>query len=329
MRNHFILIVALLFLSSCATYHAKYKVANQPNDIANDKEISHTFYLIGDAGLSPIGGMNTVLKAFKEKLNSANKNSTAIFLGDNIYPAGLPDPVDSTMAYKTAASHLNAQISTLENFNGNKFFIPGNHDWYTEGLKGLKREQDYIQQKLNSDKVFFPEDGCPIKTININDDVVVVAIDTEWYLTNWDKSPDINDKCDIKSRDKFFLEFEDIIKENRERTTIIAMHHPMFTYGSHGGQTSFKQQLYPSSAKIPLPILGTVGNLLRKTAGPSIEDVNNKLYRELANRITTLAQFSDKVIFVSGHEHTLQYIVEKNTPQIVSGSGAKKALQDY
>ena len=324
MRNHFILIVALLFLSSCATYHAKYKVANQPNDIANDKEISHTFYLIGDAGLSPIGGMNTVLKAFKEKLNSASKNSTAIFLGDNIYPAGLPDPVDSTMAYKTAASHLNAQISTLENFNGNKFFIPGNHDWYTEGLKGLKREQDYIQQKLNSDKVFFPEDGCPIKTININDDVVVVAIDTEWYLTNWDKSPDINDKCDIKSRDKFFLEFEDIIKENRERTTIIAMHHPMFTYGSHGGQTSFKQQLYPSSAKIPLPILGTVGNLLRKTAGPSIEDVNNKLYRELASRITTLAQFSDKVIFVSGHEHTLQYIVEKNTPQIVSGSGAKK-----
>ena len=102
------------------------------------------------------------------------------------------------------------------------------------------------------------------------------------------------------------------------------MHHPMFTYGSHGGQTSLKKQLYPSNRNIPLPFLGSLANLLRKTAGPSIEDVDSKIYRELTNRITTLAQFSNKVIFVSGHEHTLQYIVEKNTPQIVSGSGAKK-----
>jgi hypothetical protein len=324
MRKHFTLIVILLFFSGCATYDAKYKNADDDQDAPTTKEVSHTFYLIGDAGLSPLGGMNPVLKAFKERLNKADKNSTAIFLGDNIYPAGLPDPIDSTQAFRTAASHLDAQISTLDNFKGNKYFIPGNHDWYTEGLVGLKREQKYIQNKLDSDEVFFPENGCPIETIEINDDVVVIAIDTEWYLTNWDKRPDINDKCTIKSRDKFLLEVEDAIKDNRERTTIIALHHPMFTYGSHGGQTSLKQQLYPSSSKIPLPVLGTVANVLRKTAGPSIEDNNNKMYRELRNRIATLAQFSDKVIFVSGHEHSLQYIVEKNTPQIVSGSGAKK-----
>ncbi len=324
MRKHFTLIVILLFFSGCATYHAKYKNIEDRQDTPTAKEVSHTFYLIGDAGLSPLGGMNPALKAFKERLNVADKNSTAIFLGDNIYPAGLPDPVDSTLAYRTAASHLNAQIATLANFKGNKFFIPGNHDWYTEGLVGLKREQEYIQEKLNSDDVFFPENGCPIKTIEINEDVVVVVIDTEWYLTNWDKRPDINDKCDIKSRDKFLLEVEDVIKDNRERTTIIAMHHPMFTYGSHGGQTTLRQQLYPSNKNVPLPILGSVANVLRKTAGPSIEDNNNKMYRELRDRITTLAQFSDKVIFASGHEHTLQYIVEKNTPQIVSGSGSKK-----
>tara|TARA_R110000868_G_scaffold125037_2_gene330373 strand:+ start:40953 stop:44678 length:3726 start_codon:yes stop_codon:yes gene_type:complete len=324
MRKHFTLIVILLFFSGCATYHAKYKNLENKEDVLTTKEVSHTFYLIGDAGLSPLGGMNSALKAFKKKLNQADKNSTAIFLGDNIYPAGLPDPIDSTQAFRTAASHLNAQMSTLDNFKGNKFFIPGNHDWYTEGLIGLKREQEYIQARLDSEEVFFPENGCPIKIIDINDDVVVVAIDTEWYLTNWDKRPDINDKCAIKSRDKFLLELEDIIKDNRERTTIIALHHPMFSYGSHGGQTSIKQQLYPSSKNIPLPILGSIANVLRKTAGPSIEDKNNKIYRELSNRITTLAQFSDKVIFVSGHEHTLQYIVEKNTPQIVSGAGAKK-----
>tara|TARA_R110000868_G_scaffold80081_15_gene227715 strand:- start:4658 stop:8371 length:3714 start_codon:yes stop_codon:yes gene_type:complete len=326
MRKHFNLITILLLFTGCATYNTKYKNIEKANDLPTTKEVSHTFYLIGDAGLSPIGGMNPVLKAFKEKLNKANKNSTAIFLGDNIYPAGLPDPIDSTEAYRTAASHLNAQISTLENFKGSKFFIPGNHDWYTEGLEGLEREQKYIQRKLDSDEVFFPEDGCPIKTIEINDDIVVVAIDSEWYVTNWDKRPDINDKCDIKSRDKFFLEIEDIIKDNRQRTTIIAIHHPMFSYGSHGGQYSLRQQLYPSNRDIPLPVLGTLANVLRKTAGPSIADFQNKLYMELTNKLTTLAQFSDKVIFASGHEHTLQYIVEKNIPQIVSGSGSKEGV---
>jgi len=326
MNKHFTLFAILIMFWSCATYHPKYADQKDSNDSPTTKEVSHTFYLIGDAGLSPIKGMNPALKIFKNKLDRASENSTAIFLGDNIYPAGLPDPKDSTLTYRTATSHLNAQLSTLDNFKGRKFFIPGNHDWYTEGLKGLERQQEYIQEKLKSKDVFFPEDGCPIEEIPINDDIVVVAIDTEWYLTNWSHRPDMNDKCDIKSRDKFFLELEDIIKHNRERTTIIAMHHPMFSYGPHGGHSSLKHQLYPSNRKLPLPILGTIANLLRKTAGPSVEDRDNKIYRELIGRVTTLAQFSDKVIFASGHEHTLQYIVEKNTPQIVSGSGAKKGV---
>ena len=44
---------------------------------------------------------------------------------------------------------------------------------------------------------------------------------------------------------------------------------------------------------------------------------------EFKNRIITLAQKSEKVIFVSGHEHNLQYILQDNIPQIVSGSGSK------
>jgi len=326
MRKHLTLIIILLFFSGCATYKAKYQNSALKVDEMTDKEILHTFYLIGDAGLSPYGGMNPALNIFKEKLNKANSNSTAIFLGDNIYPAGLPDPVDSTKAFRIASSHLDAQIATLENFKGNKYFIPGNHDWYTEGLVGLKREQEYIEEKLSSDQVFFPKNGCPIETLKIEEDIVLVLVDSEWYLTNWDKRPGINDNCNIKSREKFLIEIEDIIKENRERTTLIALHHPMFTYGPHGGQFSLKQQLFPSNKSVPLPVLGSIANILRKTAGPSIADTQNKLYRELRDRMTTLAQFSDKVIFVSGHEHTLQYIVEKSTPQIVSGSGAKKGV---
>ena len=324
MKKYYSYLLILLFITSCATYSTKYVDEKYAADVKELKEISHTFYLIGDAGLSPMGSMNPALKIFKDKLDKADKNSTAIFLGDNIYPAGLPDPKDSTVAYLTAKNHLDAQLKTLDDFKGRPLFIPGNHDWYTEGLVGLEREEDYIKKALKQKNPFLPENGCPIDVVEIGDDIAIITIDTEWYLTNWDKRPDMNDKCDIKSREKFLLELEDAIKDYRDRTTVIAMHHPSSSYGPHGGQYSLRKQFYPKELPFPIPVLGTFINVLRNTSGASIEDLNNKRYRELMNRMTTLAQFSERVIFVSGHEHTLQYIVENNTPQIVSGSGSKE-----
>ena len=324
MGKYYISLLIILVLTGCATYKAKYVDLGNINDIPTSKEVSHTFYLIGDAGLSPMGGMNPALTLLKDRLKEADKNSTAIFLGDNIYPAGMPDKKDSTEAYISAKNNLKAQLNTLDDFKGKPIFIPGNHDWYNEGLKGLARQQKYIEKKLDSKKVFFPKDGCPIELIDVNDDVVVIAIDTEWYLVNWDKHPTMNDDCDIKDREKFFEELEGLIKKNADKTTILAMHHPMFSYGPHGGQFSMHRQLFPSNGKVPLPVLGSIINLLRTTSGASPEDLQNKRYNQLRKRIITLAQYSEKVIFTSGHEHTLQYIVEENTPQIISGAGAKE-----
>ncbi|MEA1785537.1 metallophosphoesterase [Arenibacter sp. GZD96] len=295
-----------------------------PQTNSRSSEPLHTFYLIGDAGLSPMDSINEALQIFRKKLEDADSNSTALFLGDNIYPAGLPDKKDAPKEYALAKNHLDAQLKTLEGFKGKPIFIPGNHDWYANGLKGLERQQEYLQKRLGKKNTFLPEDGCPITVLDINDDIAVIFLDTEWYLTNWDKHPTMNDECDIKSREKFMLELEDKIKDNRDKTTLIAMHHPMFSYGNHGGEFSLKQQLYPGHNTVPLPILGSIINVLRETTGASRTDLNNVRYRELKNRLVTLAQYSERVILVSGHEHTLQYIVENNTPQIVSGAGAKK-----
>lgn len=324
MRKHLLPILLSVLLANCATYKPKYAEDDGKEDSPTTKEVEHTYYLIGDAGLSPLGGMNDALKQFKKRLSSAAENSTAIFLGDNIYPAGLPDKKDSTVAYILAKSHLEAQLGTLDSFPGRPLFIPGNHDWYTEGVKGLKRQEEYVERRIKKDQPFEPENGCPIETISYSDNTLVVIIDTYWYLTNWDKRPDINDECEIKTREAFFAELEDVIKKNRDKTTIIATHHPMFSYGVHGGQYTWRQQLYPKKMAIPLPLLGTLINVLRRTTGTSTEDMQHKRYLSLVKRLITLAQFSPKVVIASGHEHTLQYIVEDNTPQIVSGSGAKK-----
>ena len=136
--------------------------------------------------------MNQALKNFKQHLDQADENSTAIFLGDNIYPAGFPSP-KKEKEHKLAQNHLDAQLKTLEDFKGQPIFIPGNHDWYSDGPKGVKRQQDYIEEALDSKKVFQPRNGRPIEKINISDNIVVIVLDSEWYLTDWDKYPTMND----------------------------------------------------------------------------------------------------------------------------------------
>jgi len=303
----------VIIINACATHEAQYTNDYTSVEVPN-KEIVHSFYLIGDGGKAAEQSKSEAIELFKKELNKASKNSTAIFLGDNIYPKGLPKK--NAEGRNEAEQQLGAQIKSVSKFEGNTIFIPGNHDWYSNGIKGLEREEKYINNKLGKN-TFLPSNGCPIEKVNISDDIVLILVDSEWYLTNWDKQPTINDNCDIKTRINFFDEYESLIKKARGKTTIVAIHHPMFTNGPHGGQFSFGSHLKP------LPILGTLKNTIRKTGGVTTVDMQNKLYIEFRKQIITLSQENDKTIFVSGHEHSLQYIVQDNLPQIVSGSGSK------
>jgi hypothetical protein len=82
-------VIMLLLSNSCATYKAQY--SDKINESESQKaEISHTFYLVGNAGNSPQGEKSKGIEGFEEALSKASKNSTALFLGGNIYPAGMP-----------------------------------------------------------------------------------------------------------------------------------------------------------------------------------------------------------------------------------------------
>ncbi len=319
----FYLVLISLFLNSCATYKVNYKDSevNWNSKInENNTEIEHTFYLIGDAGNAKNEENLNHLNILKNELSKADKNTTTLFLGDNIYEKGMPKK--DHISRKISEHRLDAQIDIVKDFKGKTIFIPGNHDYYSNGIKGLKRQEEYIEKKLGKN-TFLPENGCPLEHINISDDIVLLIVDTQWYLEDWNKNPTMNDDCEIKTRDKFFDEFESLVKKNRDKTILIALHHPMFSHGNHGGQSSFKQHFYPFHTKVPLPIIGTLANILRKTSGISPQDMNNPLYLELKKRIVTIAQKVPKSIFISGHEHNLQYIIEDNKPQIVSGAGSK------
>ena len=313
-----------IFLNACATYKAQYAKEDRLQNNFPDKAIDKTFYLIGDAGLSPQNGLSEALNTFEDYISDKEtKGDYTIFLGDNIYPSGLPGKNHKNRA--SAENALNAQIKAIDNFKGKSIFIPGNHDWYSNGLKGLKREEQYIEDALGKN-TFLPEDGCPLKSVDVSETIQLIIIDTQWYLENWNHNPTINDECEIKTRERLFEEIEGELKKAQNKTVVFAMHHPMYTNGIHGGYYDASKHLFPTQKKIPVPIVASLLTQIRTLGGVSIQDRYNERYHKLMSRLETMTLDAENVVFVSGHEHSLQYIENESIKQIVSGSGAKESV---
>ncbi|PBI85297.1 Calcineurin-like phosphoesterase [Flavobacterium sp. ACN2] len=334
IKNFSLAIMALFIVYSCSTHKPQYGKnvsANETENATDTIKIAHTFFLVGDAGNADEEQAQQTLELLHQKLKKANKKSTLLFLGDNIYPKGFPgnkNPEDKALA----ETKLTNQLKLTEGFKGRTIVIPGNHDWYS-GIKGLERQADFVTKYLNDKKGFLPRKSCPIEDVKIDSVTTLIAVDSEWFLEDWNDHPTINDNCEIKTREAFFEELESLLNKNQEKTVVLAIHHPLLSNGTHGGQFSLEKQLFPLEQKIPLPVIGSFINLVRKTSGVSPQDIQNKQYTIYAKRIKTLLQKQKNVIVVSGHDHNLQYISKENIQQIISGAGSKseaaRAINPY
>ncbi|KAA0126384.1 metallophosphoesterase [Chryseobacterium sp. SN22] len=315
------LVLSAGVLYSCATYNVKKgknlsEVSRPGISSGNDYQL----FLVGDAGNADEPQAQQTLTMLKSQLDSAGSNSMLIFLGDNIYPKGMPEKSDKN--YETARKKLEDQLAITKNFKGRTLVIPGNHDWYS-GLEGIKAQEDFVKGYLNDKKAFLPKNSCPIDDISLTKDIKLIVIDSEWALLNWDKYPGINKGCDIKTREDLFVEFKDLINKNQDKRIIVAMHHPLISSGTHAGFTSARSNLYPFKGKIPAPGVASLLNVVRSSSGASPEDINNSRYADLAGRIRSIVQDKENIIFVSGHDHNLQYHKSRNIRQIISGAGSK------
>ncbi|MEM1119635.1 MAG: metallophosphoesterase, partial [Bacteroidota bacterium] len=332
-------ILALLCLSSCANYNLN--IAKEIEDdptikVRPDGEIVHTMYLIGDSGNAKEGKATPpALLLLKEHLDQADENSSVVFLGDNIYPNGMA-PKREVAERKANVFRLDAQLNTLANFKGEPYFIAGNHDWAKWGLDGVKRQEKYIEKTLDRGNVFVPDAGCgDPKEIEINENLVILAIDSEWFLQDWKGQTEINDGCEVRNRFTFMKWFEEALKSNRNKNVVIAMHHPLFSNGPHGGGTTIKQHIFPltqlkDELYIPLPIIGTVGAFMRSLIGLR-QDISHPNYKEMKKGLLAGANKNGNFIFAAGHEHGMQYFEKSGHSFIVTGAGSKKeptALRD-
>lgn len=315
----------ILLFQSCGTkklqFGSSFK-ANESFTKSDSVNIDHSFYLIGDAGYSNDTITRSTLSTLKERLDKADKNSTLIILGDNIYPYGMPaDKNDPD--YNLAVIKLRNQLKISKDFKGKTIVIPGNHDYYS-GHKGLENQTEFVNKYLKDEKAYMPKKNCAIDDVKINDNIILITIDSQWFLEDWDDHPNINENCEIKTREGLFVELEDILSKNQDKVKIIAIHHPILSNGSHGGQYSWTKQIYPLKYKFPLPIIGSFINLIRKTSGVSPQDIQNKQYTILNKRIKALIKGQDNVVVVSGHDHNLQFIDNEDIKQVISGSGSKQ-----
>jgi len=126
----FLFFISFIFLfDSCANYKLNYtKEAQAWADAQPDADLKlrHSVFLIGDTGNASSGSNPNFLNLFGEHLVAAGKESSVIFLGNNINPTGMPPKENSFR--KDAEAKLDIQLGALKDYEGKIIFIPGNHD---------------------------------------------------------------------------------------------------------------------------------------------------------------------------------------------------------
>ncbi len=289
-----------------------------------------SIYLIGDAG-EPKLPEDKNLSFLGEKINTASEKDVLILLGDNLYPIGLPDEDDPDRAAMEAK--LNPQLDLIKQFPGRSFIIPGNHDWAQGRQRGwqyIRNMQQYVDEYTGDPTAFQPRNGCPgPEEIQLTDEVTLIILDTQYFLHSQEK-PREADGCNPAGTSEALELLEDMVIRNANKHIIIAAHHPLYSYGPHGGKYKFwKTNLFPLTESksmrnlyIPLPGLGTIYWVSRAVIG-NIQDIPNPKYKAIRNVLLNVLSKADDVVWVNGHEHSLQYIKQDAGHFVTSGSGSK------
>lgn len=303
-----------------------WKVASKENIEATE----HFVFLIGDTGAPKVDGTDEVLALLKAKMDEVGENSTVIFLGDIVYPVGLPEP--GHKYYELSEKRLLVQLEILKEYKGNIYFISGNHDWNRSrgpGLKSVNRQQNYIESFLGRKDVYLPSDGCPGPVeIDLTENLTLIIINTSWWVHRGVKPIGEEFGC-VKSEDDFFKKFSAMLVENKNKDVLIAAHHPLYSKAIHGGKFDLQSHLFPLTAAhkslyIPLPGVGSLFPAYRKYIG-ALEDMSHPKYRSMRKRLLACIAPYKNIVWAAGHDHNLQYLKKNDHHHIVSGAGSKVA----
>jgi len=314
-------------LEGCGHAKAGGTVRAQAAPPAPPAEIDVTLFLIGDAGAPAVPpDSEPVFMALRAAAASA-PHAVVVFLGDNVYPSGMPDSTAPTRA--AAERALTEQLQVLQASGARGIFVPGNHDWddmRPGGWNAIRREERFITA-AGGGATLMPVGGCPGPVVvDVGQVVRLVALDTQWWLQEGPKPAGRTSSCPTRSEGDVIDSVRAAVRTTGTRAVVVVGHHPPASGGAHGGHFGWQDHVFPlrnlkSWLWIPLPLIGSAYPIAR-AEGISNQDIPSRAYTRMRVALDSAFAGAPPLIYAGGHDHTLQVIAGTSTRYVlVSGSG--------
>jgi len=316
-----------LFLAVAASAAAQKPTRPTPPPPVEPDAVAETLFLIGDAG-EPAKGGEPVLIALRRHLERSAAHATVAFLGDNLYPDGLPGAGHPELAEMTR--RIDDQVDAVKDTGARVVFIPGNHDWAKGGPGGwesVRRQEKRVEERGGPTVSYLPNDGCPgPEVVDTGDRLRLVALDTHWWLHSHDRPEHPGSACPADSEEEIVAALRATLEGAGGRDVVVLGHHPLQSGGPHGGRFGVKQHLFPltewkKSLYVPLPFIGSIYPVSRGQ-GITPQDIPSAEYRRMRDALSGAVRGHRPLAWAGGHEHVLQVI---ESPQwgrvLVSGAG--------
>jgi hypothetical protein len=304
-------------------------------------EIAQRVILIGDAGeAEPDDPVLAEMKRVADEFDRAR--TTILFLGDNIYPSGMPPADDPTV--EVARARLEAQIDSAIATGATTVFVPGNHDHRGDREQAVIRQSEYIKAYSGGRAELLPRGTCPGPIVrDVGTRLRIIYIDSTWLIeqsrshacAGGDADADMDPAQDV------YDALSVALGSAGDRLVLIAAHHPLTTYGVHGGFFPWQVHLFPlwnvaelrgtpAPYLFPIPVLPTLLYVAPRGAGLySATDLAHPDYQAMIDGFdAALRPYRDvKVLVAGGHEHNLQILTHQvadgpEVLQVLSGSGS-------
>ncbi len=285
-----------------------------------------TLLLAGDAG-APAAD-EPLLRALGSEAAKDPEHTLVVFLGDNLYPRGLPGEKDPER--REGERRLAAQADAALGAGARVLFLPGNHDWdemRKDGLASVLRQERFLARR-SSRLLYAPGGGCPGPLLlPTPSGVTLVVLDTQWWLHHEGPRPEgASSPCAAKSAEEAVAQLRAAAVHG---PLALLTHHPLATGGAHGDRMGdWKAHLFPLRDAdpriwVPLPGLGSLWVAYRDSQGTG-QDLASRRYRQLRTDLALAFEGHPVLFQASGHDHSLQ-VLQSPVPAarwvLISGSG--------
>jgi hypothetical protein len=266
-------------------------------------QIETTLFFIGDAGEPDPRQVGSPLDSLAAQAAVAPERTIIVFLGDNVYPGGIP--AEGAAEWADARRRLEAQVRSVP-ARATGIFLPGNHDWADEtafGLYSIRLQERMIASLAQGRNVrLLPGDGCPGPVPVDFGRLRLIGLDSQWWLHSYIVR-DSSSHCPVSTMGEVTAALRSEVRPPGERRVVlVAAHHPLMTGGAHGGYC------------------GVTGPYRR--FGGSSQDILSSANRTMRDSIRSAFAGHPPLAFVAGHDHTLQVLRGGQNVNYILVSGA-------